>query len=142
MLPIVWGWEYGARTNLTEINQRWFPLVKGVSDFFACWFELDETDGFMHDNHDCFTMPGAVECTAKDSVKTLSMVSPQASCRCLRCARPSTLSTLLVVTGETITRCCERNGGGCWRASGPSLGGDSCEACTVPVGVDALGRRY
>ena len=47
MLPIVWGWEYGARRNLAEVKERWFPLVKGVADFFACWLELDEADGFM-----------------------------------------------------------------------------------------------
>lgn len=76
MLPIVWGWEYGDRGNLTEIRERWFPLVKGVSDFFVCWLELDERDGLMHDNHDCFTIPGEAECREdkKDSTKTLAMV--------------------------------------------------------------------
>jgi hypothetical protein len=74
MLPIIWGWEYGGRQNLTGVKERWFPLVKGVSDFFACWLELDETDGFLHDKHDCFTMPGKTECTGEDSTKTLAMV--------------------------------------------------------------------
>lgn len=77
MLPIIWGWEFGNRQNLTEVKERWFPLVKGVADFFACWLELDETDGFMHDKHDCFTTPGDTACTGQDkqdSTKTLAMV--------------------------------------------------------------------
>jgi len=38
-MPIIWGWEYGGRANMTEIKQRWYPLVKGEADFFACWLQ-------------------------------------------------------------------------------------------------------
>ena len=44
-LPIVWGWEYGDQSNLAEIKERWWPLVKGEADFFACWLQLNTTDG-------------------------------------------------------------------------------------------------
>ena len=76
MLPIIWGWEYGDRGNLTEIRERWFPLVKGVSDFFVCWLELDEADGLYHDNHDCFITPGDAGCAVdkKDKTETLAVV--------------------------------------------------------------------
>jgi hypothetical protein len=74
MLPIIWGWEYGGRRNTTEVKTRWLPLVKGVSDFFVCWLELNETDGFMHDNHDCYTFAGQPLCTKKDKTETLAMV--------------------------------------------------------------------
>jgi hypothetical protein len=76
MLPIIWAWEYGDRSNLTEVRERWFPLVKGVSDFFICWLELEETDGLMHDNHDCFMVPGDAGCAVdkKDKTETLAFV--------------------------------------------------------------------
>ena len=75
-MPLVWAWEYGDRGNLTEVRERWFPLVKGVSDFFVCWLELDAVDGLMHDNHDCFAIPGGAGCAVdkKDKTETLAFV--------------------------------------------------------------------
>jgi hypothetical protein len=35
-MPIVWAWEYGDRSNMTEIKERWFPLVKGEVDKRFC----------------------------------------------------------------------------------------------------------
>lgn len=27
-MPIIWAWEYGSRGNLSDVKERWFPLVK------------------------------------------------------------------------------------------------------------------
>lgn len=72
-MPIVWAWEYGSRANKTEMKERWWPLVKGEADFFACFLQLDPADGYLHDLHDCTNeSPGL--CPSKDTVLTLSMM--------------------------------------------------------------------
>ena len=78
-LPIVWAWEYGARENLTEIRERWFPLVKGEADFFSCFLQelpanaTGPHDGYLHDLGDC-TNESPGKCQMRDTVLTLSMM--------------------------------------------------------------------
>lgn len=72
-MPIVWAWEYGSHANLTEIKERWFPLVKGEADFFQCWLQLNTTDWYVHDMHDCTNESPAL-CATRDTVLTMSMV--------------------------------------------------------------------
>ena len=72
-MPIVWLWEYGDRENKTEILERYFPLVKGETDFFSCFLTLNASDGYLHDLHDCTNeSPGL--CPSSDTVMTLSMM--------------------------------------------------------------------
>lgn len=77
-MPIVWAWEYGSRTNLSEVKEHWYPLVKGECDFFACFLqELPENDthhdNYLHDVGDC-TNESPGKCAMRDTVLTLSMM--------------------------------------------------------------------
>ena len=72
-MPIVWAWEYGDRTNKTEILAKWLPLIQGEADYFTCFLTLNKTDGYLHDLHDCTNeSPGL--CPSRDTVLTLSMM--------------------------------------------------------------------
>jgi|EP01047_Picozoa_sp_COSAG01_P016398 hypothetical protein len=78
-MPIIWGFEYGARKNLTEIRERWFPLVKGEADFFSCFLQelpanaSGPRDSYLHDLGDC-TNESPGKCQMRDTVLTLSMM--------------------------------------------------------------------
>lgn len=86
-----------ARSNMTEIRQRWLPLIKGEADFFTCWLQhnasLDKFDlccrlvhatvptqqpapllrSYLHDIHDC-TNESPTLCDKMDTVLTLSLM--------------------------------------------------------------------
>ena len=73
-MPIVWAWEYGDRTNKTEIKEKWWPLVKGQVDFFSCFLQKNETDdGYLHDLHDCTNESPGV-CPGMDTTLTISLM--------------------------------------------------------------------
>ena len=42
------------------------------TDFFSCWLQLNETDGKLHDLHDCTSESKGI-CAGMDSTMTLSM---------------------------------------------------------------------
>jgi hypothetical protein len=74
-MPIIWAWEYSSHSNLTEIKEKWFPLVKGEADFFSCFLQelpANDThrDGYLHDMGDCTN-----ESPGKCQVSTLSRFS-------------------------------------------------------------------
>ena len=73
-LPLLWAWEYGDRENLTEIKEKWFPLIKGEADFFSCFLQANASlDAYLHDPHDC-TNESPAACSSFDTVMTLSMM--------------------------------------------------------------------
>ena len=71
-VAVIWEWEYGDRSNVTRVKEKLFPLVKGEADFFSCWLQLNETDGKLHDLHDCTSESKGI-CAGMDSTMTLSM---------------------------------------------------------------------
>eukprot|EP01046_Picozoa_sp_COSAG06_P005933 COSAG06_NODE_271_length_18677_cov_157.113360_4_plen_134_part_00 len=71
-VAVIWEWEYGDRSNVTRVKEKLFPLVKGEADFFSCWLQLNESDGKLHDLHDCTSESKGI-CAGMDSTMTLSM---------------------------------------------------------------------
>lgn len=51
-LPIIWAFEYGNRQNVTEIKEKWWPLIKGDADFWSCFLSplpnKTQDDGYLH----------------------------------------------------------------------------------------------
>jgi hypothetical protein len=79
-LPIIWAWEYGDRSNRTEIAERWWPLIKGEAEFWSCFLSpipnATQDDGYLHILDDCTNENWHTESCPKmrDPVLTLSLM--------------------------------------------------------------------
>ena len=51
-LPIIWAFEYSGRGNVTEIKEKWWPLIKGDADFWSCFLSQlpnkTQDEGCLH----------------------------------------------------------------------------------------------
>ena len=55
-LPIVWAFEYGARENVSEIKEKWWPLIKGEAEFASCFLSPLPNASQVSQVHPCMTV--------------------------------------------------------------------------------------